>query len=70
MDESGVTAHPFNSRRRKVISLVTYPIEPHFQDIRDVNHVSIVGTVSFGLDLLPPLFLTVSHINFKDPEPE
>jgi hypothetical protein len=70
MDEFGVTAYSFNSKRRKVISLVTCPIEPHFQDIRDVDHVSVVRTVSFGLDLLPPLFLTVSHIHFEDPEPE
>jgi hypothetical protein len=51
-----------------VIYLIRWPVEPHFQDIWDVRHVSVVGTVSLGLDSLPPLFLTVSNINSRDPE--
>jgi hypothetical protein len=68
MDESGVAAHLLKGKRRKVVSLIACPVEPHFQDIRDVSNVSAVETVSLGFSSLPPLFLAVSDINSRDPE--
>jgi hypothetical protein len=68
MDESGVTARPFKGRKRKVVFLKHCPISPKFLDIRDVSHVSVVGTISLGLTSLPPLFLTTSNVAFKSHE--
>jgi hypothetical protein len=67
-EESGVTARPFKRTRRKVVSLITCPVELHFQDIRDVSHASVVGTVSLGLNSLLLLFLTVPTIDSRDLE--
>jgi hypothetical protein len=61
MDQSGVTTRPSKGKRRKVGSLTTCPVDPHFQGIRDVSHVSVVGRVSNSL-----LFLTVSNIDCRD----
>jgi hypothetical protein len=68
MDESGVTARPFKGKKRKVASLTNCQIELRFQDARDVTHVFIVATMPFGLNSLPPLFLRVSDLAFKDAE--
>jgi hypothetical protein len=70
MDESGVSARRFEGKTRKVISLIMCPVEPLFQDIRAVRHVSVLERVSLALNSLPPLFLTVSDSCFKDPELE
>jgi hypothetical protein len=68
MDESGVTVCPFKGERRKVVSLIMCPVEPHIQEIRDLSHVSVVTTVSLGLNSLPLLFLTVLDIDSRDLE--
>jgi hypothetical protein len=68
MEESGVRARPFKGRGRKVVSLISCPVEPHSQDIWDLSHVSVLATVSLGLNSFPPLFLTVSNINSWAPE--
>jgi hypothetical protein len=68
MHEFGVTSRPFEGKRRKAASLIRCPIEPHFQDIRGVGHVSAAEAVLFGLSSLPPLFLTGSNIGPRDPE--
>jgi hypothetical protein len=67
MDESGVTARPFEGKKQKVVSLTSCKTQPHFQDARHIAHVS-VGTVSPGVNSLPPLFLTVSGVSFKSVE--
>jgi hypothetical protein len=51
-----------------MVSLTTCRVEPRFQDARDVTDVSVAGTVSLGLNSLPPLFLKVSDVKFKDAE--
>jgi hypothetical protein len=40
-------------------------VAPRFSDIRDVSHVSIVGTISLALKALPPLLLTTADVAFK-----
>jgi hypothetical protein len=51
-----------------VVSLITCPVEPHFQEIRDASHVSVIEAASLGLNSLSLRFLTVSSINSRDPE--
>jgi hypothetical protein len=68
MGESGVTARPFKGKKRKMVSLTSYQIQPRFQNAKNVTHVSVVTTVSLGLNSLPPLFLTVPEAAFKDAE--
>jgi hypothetical protein len=68
MDESGVSARPFKGKQKKVVFVTDCPVAPRFQDIRDVSHVSIVGTISLGLKSLPPLLLTTSEVAFKNRE--
>jgi hypothetical protein len=51
-----------------VVSLPNCQIESRFQDARDLTHVSVVATVSLGLNSFPSLFLTVSNVTFKDAE--
>jgi hypothetical protein len=69
-ERSGVIASPYKGKKIKLISLDPCPVEPLFQEIREASHVSVIGAVSFGLNLLPPLFLTVSDINYRDPKLE
>jgi hypothetical protein len=66
MDESGVTQPDLS--KRKVVSLTSCQIPPHCQDARDVTHVYVVATMSLGLGSLPPLFLTVPDVVFKNAE--
>jgi hypothetical protein len=68
MDDPGVTARPFKGKKRKVVSLTSCQTEPRFQDAIDVVHVSVVVTVSLGLNSLPPLFLTISDVMVKNVE--
>jgi hypothetical protein len=42
--------------KRKLVSLTSCQIEPHFQDARNVTHVFVVVTMSLALNSLPPLF--------------
>jgi hypothetical protein len=66
MDESGVTAGLFKGKKRKMISLTSGQIGPRFQDATDVIQVSVVATMSLGMNSLPPLFLTVSEVTLQD----
>jgi hypothetical protein len=68
MDESGVTAEPFNGKKQKMASAVNCQSEPRFQDLRNVIHIFIVAMLSLGLNFLPPLFLTVCDVTSKDAE--
>jgi hypothetical protein len=51
-----------------MVSLTSCQIESRFQDARNVTHVSVVASMSLGLNSLSPLFLTVSDVTFKDAE--
>jgi hypothetical protein len=68
MHESEVTARPFKSQKKKVVFLMGCPVAPRFQDIHDVSHVSLVGTISLDLKSLPPLLLTTPEVAFKSRE--
>jgi hypothetical protein len=66
MDESEVATRPFNGYNRKVVPLTSCLTKPPFQDARNLTHVPWLTTVSLDLNVVPPLFLTVSHVLFKD----
>jgi hypothetical protein len=68
MDGSGVRARRFKGKRRQLASLIMRPVQPYFQDIRDVSHVSVVGAVALGVNSVSPLFLMALHINSRDSE--
>jgi hypothetical protein len=49
MDEWGVAMRPFKGKKQKAVILTGCPVAPRFQDIRDVSHVWLLGTISLGL---------------------
>jgi hypothetical protein len=51
-----------------MVSLTSWQIEPRFQDARDVTHVSVVATLSLGLNSLRLLLSMFSNVMFKDVE--
>jgi hypothetical protein len=55
MDESGMTARPFNGKN--IGFLTGPPLAPRFRDTHHVSDVSLFGTLLLGLKSRPPFLL-------------
>jgi hypothetical protein len=68
MDETGNGTRPDKGRHRRVVCSKLAPVEPHFREVSDVTHVSLVATVSLDGHSLKPFLVTSSQVLYHDQE--
>jgi hypothetical protein len=60
---------PGNEGQKKtVIDVPERSVSPVFLDQLDLNHVTLVATISPALQRLKPIFLTTSDVHLRDPD--
>lgn len=68
MDETGNSSRPNKGRSLRVVCSKRSTVEAHYQEAKDVTHVSLAGTVALSGKSLKPFLLTISSVRFRDPE--